>query len=112
MFVVALIIGSIKTFDADWGKQAEIRDGVLKAIAATDSISYVHSMHRQKNANGETATPAEASHTRLTSQEPSKQEHSTKTKQVLSPNCERGLDERPEDALEVEVLNDSVVRML
>lgn len=87
----------MKDFSQDWGMQVEIQDAVLKEIAATDLISYVHVTPAQKNTERETPAPAATPCSLLPSQEHAKQE------QVFSSrNYEQELVERPEDALELE----------
>lgn len=90
-------------YSSDWAMQVEIQDSVLKAIATTNSISYVHVMSSQNKTKGETPAPASTPCSLLPSQEQPQQE------QVFSG--EQELVERPEDALELEVTSMLACRM-
>ena len=90
-------------YSPDWAMQVEIQDSVLKAIATTNSISYVHVMSSQNKTKGETPAPASTPCSLLPSQEQPQPE------QVFSGEQELG--ERPEDALELEVTSVLACRM-
>lgn len=80
--------------DTDWGAQVAIRDSVLKAVADTDSISYVHVTCTINSVVNGIPDHADS----LSEQSSRQQPH----KKVLRQNSE-AVDNRPEDVLEIEV---------